>query len=34
VIAVHKFWRARFHKDPAITWLRRIVQALFKSHRG
>jgi len=33
VIAVHQFWHARFHKDPAIVWLRGIVQSLFTADR-
>ncbi len=34
VIAVHQFWHARFHKDPAIVWLRGIVRSLFTADRG
>lgn len=34
VIAVHQFWHARFHKDPAIVWLRGVVRSLFTSARG
>jgi DNA-binding transcriptional LysR family regulator len=34
VIAVHQFWHARFHKDPAIVWLRGVVRSLFTAGRG
>jgi DNA-binding transcriptional LysR family regulator len=34
VIAVHQFWHTRFHKDPAIVWLRGLVRSLFTSTRG
>jgi DNA-binding transcriptional LysR family regulator len=34
VIAVHQFWHARFHKDPAIVWLRGVVQSLFTASRS
>lgn len=33
VIAVHQFWHARVHKDPAIVWLRGVVHALFTATR-
>ena len=33
VIAVHQFWHARFHKDPAIGWLRGVIQSLFTLRR-
>ncbi len=31
VIAVHQIWHERFHKDPANTWLRQLVQQEFKA---
>jgi DNA-binding transcriptional LysR family regulator len=34
VIAVRQFWHARFHKDPAIVWLRGVVHSLFTSRRS
>ncbi len=33
VIAVHQFWHARFHKDPANVWLRGVVRSLFTASR-
>jgi len=29
VIAVHQFWHARFHQDPALVWLRGLLRSLF-----
>jgi DNA-binding transcriptional LysR family regulator len=34
VIAVHQFWHARFHREPANVWLRGVVQSLFSAERG
>ena len=34
VIAVHQFWHARFHKDPANVWLRGVVRSLFSEDGG
>ena len=34
VIAVHQFWHTRFHKDPAIVWLRGVVRSLFTAGRA
>ena len=33
VIAVHQSWHERFHNDPAISWLRRLVQQEFKAEK-
>jgi len=35
--AIHQFWHARFHNDPALKWLREVTATLFtepSSRRG